>query len=1004
MKIIQLNIYGYGQFHHTEIMLDSPSFQVIYGENEAGKSTIMSFIQCILFGFPQKVQQEKRYEPKHVNAYGGSLVAETVQHGRVKIERLPGKAGSGVTVYFENGETGGADVLQQLVSYFDKTVYQSIYSFDIHGIQQVSKVGAEDLGKFLLSSGLLGTDAVLQTELSLSKKQEQLFKPNGKKPEINAALAALKDIHTEVMKAKQQLEPYNDFINEKEAAEQSLREITEKKRELEAEAKRMGEIVEALPLFHEEAALKNELDKAQSHFPSNGQKRMEELEGRESPLRSEYMALKTIIREQTEAIEQVPADERILEHKEEIERLRGEYSAWEMKRAQYGQTRAKQEQAESRIHEEKKRLFSHEIDSSIILDLNTGAAVREEIREIVGKHQHLQQKKHLLDQQFERVKENLEESESRLSDYAEGMLEEEERRQLEERVRNLEEVQRANLDKNKLREEHREVQTEIKKQKDAVKKKNSRLKGLGVFFALIILLCTGWLFAEGLWLIGAALLSLGMAGFFILMKSRTTDTSFIEHLQNKEKVLKKQLDAADHTSENTADMETAKGMLWKDEQIRRSYELEEVVFKQCERAYDRTVSSFDEWEKEYYTADQQARRVFETLKMDSSFSPLVLPDLLQAAVNLQNDILAFRQAEKKAAELSAELTAYEKKIASLAQSFDIGGTACSSLLDGLFKALKDSEENKRLRETAAAKRAEAEDKLKKIEAELSLLDEKKKELLSLADADDTEEFWEKGKQAEHLAAVKQKASWIQQQLKTKQHLLAHEPLDFSKDYPAEKARCEQELIAAADTENQLKKKLAELTVHIKNMEESGLYSDLKQKAALQKEEVKQLARQWAVLAAARHMLNQTVEYSRSVRLPSLLQQAESFFSRLTNERYVRVFLPENEQTMTVERKDGTRFAAHELSQATAEQLYIAIRLALACHISTSEAMPLLIDDGFVNFDRERTGRVMELLRELSEHHQILFFTCQEHLLKLFHESDILDLEKKKRAAGLSPHS
>lgn len=237
MKIIQLNIYGYGQFHHTEIMLDSPSFQVIYGENEAGKSTIMSFIQCILFGFPQKVQQEKRYEPKHVNAYGGSLVAETVQHGRVKIERLPGKAGSGVTVYFENGETGGADVLQQLVSYFDKTVYQSIYSFDIHGIQQVSKVGAEDLGKFLLSSGLLGTDAVLQTELSLSKKQEQLFKPNGKKPEINAALAALKDIHTEVMKAKQQLEPYNDFINEKEAAEQSLREITEKKGSLKQKRK-----------------------------------------------------------------------------------------------------------------------------------------------------------------------------------------------------------------------------------------------------------------------------------------------------------------------------------------------------------------------------------------------------------------------------------------------------------------------------------------------------------------------------------------------------------------------------------------------------------------------------------------------------------------------------------------------------------------------------------------------------------------------------------------------
>ena len=31
-------------------------FQVFYGENEAGKSTIMAFIHGILFGFPTKQQ------------------------------------------------------------------------------------------------------------------------------------------------------------------------------------------------------------------------------------------------------------------------------------------------------------------------------------------------------------------------------------------------------------------------------------------------------------------------------------------------------------------------------------------------------------------------------------------------------------------------------------------------------------------------------------------------------------------------------------------------------------------------------------------------------------------------------------------------------------------------------------------------------------------------------------------------------------------------------------
>jgi uncharacterized protein YhaN len=52
----------------------------------------------------------------------------------------------------------------------------------------------------------------------------------------------------------------------------------------------------------------------------------------------------------------------------------------------------------------------------------------------------------------------------------------------------------------------------------------------------------------------------------------------------------------------------------------------------------------------------------------------------------------------------------------------------------------------------------------------------------------------------------------------------------------------------------------------------------------------------------------------------------------------------------------------------------------------------MIDDGFVNFDFERTKQVLSLLKEFSKQHQIIFFTCQEHLLPLFEEDQILDLK------------
>ena len=51
MIIKSLEIYGYGQFVQRKIDFNK-GFTEIFGENEAGKSTIQAFIHSILFGFP----------------------------------------------------------------------------------------------------------------------------------------------------------------------------------------------------------------------------------------------------------------------------------------------------------------------------------------------------------------------------------------------------------------------------------------------------------------------------------------------------------------------------------------------------------------------------------------------------------------------------------------------------------------------------------------------------------------------------------------------------------------------------------------------------------------------------------------------------------------------------------------------------------------------------------------------------------------------------------------
>ncbi len=92
----------------------------------------------------------------------------------------------------------------------------------------------------------------------------------------------------------------------------------------------------------------------------------------------------------------------------------------------------------------------------------------------------------------------------------------------------------------------------------------------------------------------------------------------------------------------------------------------------------------------------------------------------------------------------------------------------------------------------------------------------------------------------------------------------------------------------------------------------------------------------------------------------------------------------------VMRKDGAIFYAHELSQATCEQLYLAIRFALALSHQKEVKLPFQLDDSFVHFDEERFKQVLNILKKLSgEEQQILYFTCHEHVREAFHDEDVI---------------
>lgn len=110
--------------------------------------------------------------------------------------------------------------------------------------------------------------------------------------------------------------------------------------------------------------------------------------------------------------------------------------------------------------------------------------------------------------------------------------------------------------------------------------------------------------------------------------------------------------------------------------------------------------------------------------------------------------------------------------------------------------------------------------------------------------------------------------------------------------------------------------------------------------------------------------------------PALNRAAASIFSSFTGNKYSDVVITREFDAMAGQGdSDGLR-RAYELSQGTADQLYIALRLAI-CQVvhPPSFNIPIILDDALISFDDTRLAYALEWLYKLSKTRQILLFTC-----------------------------
>ena len=146
---------------------------------------------------------------------------------------------------------------------------------------------------------------------------------------------------------------------------------------------------------------------------------------------------------------------------------------------------------------------------------------------------------------------------------------------------------------------------------------------------------------------------------------------------------------------------------------------------------------------------------------------------------------------------------------------------------------------------------------------------------------------------------------------------------------------------------------------------------------------------WAELKVTAKLFGLAMEEYEKNDQDSIVERASKYFSIMTQEAYSQVLVPRGEQDEKKIRVEatasGNRKEPDKLSQATKEQLYLAMRLANASHYAERcVALPLITDDILVNFDEDRAKAAAKLLGTYAANgHQVLLFTCHRRMVDVF---------------------
>ncbi|MBN2205277.1 MAG: AAA family ATPase [Thermoleophilia bacterium] len=249
---------GFGALRDFEVGGLAPGLTVLLGANEAGKSTHLTFLRYLLFGFPKRTTALPQYDPVAGGRHGGRV---TLLEGEERYELWRYRDDKVARLIGPGGDEAGEHVLASLLGHADAGLFRSVFAFGLSELQSFATLTEEGVRQHIFSAGVVGAGrSAREVSRQIGKQLDELLKGTRGKALINDLLRDLELRRAELAAAVGEAAAYGERVAEERRALEVAEELRRRSADERLARARLVALGELWRRWHEARAAEVELE------------------------------------------------------------------------------------------------------------------------------------------------------------------------------------------------------------------------------------------------------------------------------------------------------------------------------------------------------------------------------------------------------------------------------------------------------------------------------------------------------------------------------------------------------------------------------------------------------------------------------------------------------------------------------------------------------------------------------------------------------------------------